>query len=628
MAADAAEALPRAGRGRPRDPLRRRGAGQRLAAAAVHPADRALHPRPRPGAARARLVRLGLRGDRVGRARGPVPRGARDHGPAGCPQARRACRDRLPLPAVDGLHRLLARRRAPGERDRRARGRRRDAGGRDRGRRPAARAADADGPARARDRDDRRADTVEVPAEARASEGAGAAGWEPTFLAAARVSAGEREPGRRRADAGRRRPRRRGLPPADHHASPLQGRRRRPGALRLDARRRQSLAADRDRRRPPPARAATASPRRSSATSTPSRAPSPTARPRSARPGQHGARHRGALARAISRFEAGLERNVVLEALNDYLLALRFLLEGGGPADLGLLDAGRGAVRRARAARRDQGGRRPSAWRSSASCGAASPPIPDGAEGAPTPAEIGGGDRGPDPRDPQGRRLRPPGHRPARRPPTRSCSPTGSPSARARPSSVAAPRNGTCRTSDERRPGRAGRRPGAEPDDDDSEEEQDDLEEDVEVAPTAAQATRREPAAEEPVRPDGDSSGWTSPTSGRRDARSATTTMRCRSPSPRVESRSSHAPSRRRSTCSRAASPGAKSRQTTAIEAARADPRAASTSFSTTRPQEREQIADRVAYLFPRPETTEWDVREMSYDRRRRAEPHNELQTS
>ena len=29
--------------------------------------------------------------------------------------------------------------------------------------------------------------------------------------------------------------------------------------------------------------------------------------------------------------------------------------------------------------------------------------------------------------------------------------------------------------------------------------------------------------------------------------------------------------------------------------------------------------SDRVAYLFPRPETTEWDVREINYDRRRRA---------
>jgi hypothetical protein len=42
------------------------------------------------------------------------------------------------------------------------------------------------------------------------------------------------------------------------------------------------------------------------------------------------------LGRALNRFEAGLERNVVVEALNDHLLSLRFLLEGGGPADLGL----------------------------------------------------------------------------------------------------------------------------------------------------------------------------------------------------------------------------------------------------------------------------------------------------
>ncbi len=42
------------------------------------------------------------------------------------------------------------------------------------------------------------------------------------------------------------------------------------------------------------------------------------------------------LGRALNRFEAGLERNVVVEALNDHLLAMRFMLEGGGPADLGL----------------------------------------------------------------------------------------------------------------------------------------------------------------------------------------------------------------------------------------------------------------------------------------------------
>ena len=47
---------------------------------------------------------------------------------------------------------------------------------------------------------------------------------------------------------------------------------------------------------------------------------------------QRGNGHPAALDRAISRFEAGLGRDAVLEALNDHLLALRFLLEGDGPA--------------------------------------------------------------------------------------------------------------------------------------------------------------------------------------------------------------------------------------------------------------------------------------------------------
>jgi hypothetical protein len=37
---------------------------------------------------------------------------------------------------------------------------------------------------------------------------------------------------------------------------------------------------------------------------------------------------------------------------------------------------------------------------------------------------------------------------------------------------------------------------------------------------------------------------------------------------------------------------------------------------------DRTDTAERVAYLFPRPETTEWNVRELSYDRRRRAQIH------
>jgi hypothetical protein len=36
------------------------------------------------------------------------------------------------------------------------------------------------------------------------------------------------------------------------------------------------------------------------------------------------------------------------------------------------------------------------------------------------------------------------------------------------------------------------------------------------------------------------------------------------------------------------------------------------------REPERQAVADRVAYLFPRPEPTEWNVSELSYDRRRR----------
>ena len=36
--------------------------------------------------------------------------------------------------------------------------------------------------------------------------------------------------------------------------------------------------------------------------------------------------------------------------------------------------------------------------------------------------------------------------------------------------------------------------------------------------------------------------------------------------------------------------------------------------------QHRREVHDRVAFLFPRPETTEWSVPEVGYDRRRRAQ--------
>ena len=65
------------------------------------------------------------------------------------------------------------------------------------------------------------------------------------------------------------------------------------------------------------------------------------------------------LGRALNRFEAGLERNVVVEALNDHLLALRFLLEGGGPADLGLSMRVAALCAEPERPRRGQGRRRP-----------------------------------------------------------------------------------------------------------------------------------------------------------------------------------------------------------------------------------------------------------------------------
>ena len=177
-----------------------------------------------------------------------------------------------------------------------------------------------------------RADTVEVPAEARASEGAGVAGWEPIFLGAARVSAGdagqvgsEDEP-----DAG---------------ARAVGAFRRLITTLRLfkaggvglgpyawtrsGAHRWRRIATGAGRARP--GRYLLAEDELGELTIF-SRALA--TRSAAWRSQNHGSGT--ALARAISRFEAGLERSLMLEALNDYLLALRFLLDGAGPADLGL----------------------------------------------------------------------------------------------------------------------------------------------------------------------------------------------------------------------------------------------------------------------------------------------------
>jgi hypothetical protein len=179
-----------------------------------------------------------------------------------------------------------------------------------------------------------RADTVDVPAEARASEGTGAAGWEPTFLAAARISASEasREDGRA-VDAG---------------ARSVEAFRQLITALRLfqsggvglgpyawtrsgaDRWRRIATGAGRPRRGGYRLAAEELGDLITLSRVLAYRSTS------SGQPARDGGGIPRTVARAISRFEAGLERNLVFEALNDYLLALRFVLEGGGPAALGL----------------------------------------------------------------------------------------------------------------------------------------------------------------------------------------------------------------------------------------------------------------------------------------------------
>lgn len=175
------------------------------------------------------------------------------------------------------------------------------------------------------------ADAVEVPSEARAPEGMGGAAWDPIFLAAARLGVagedeGEGELGVRAVAAFRRlvttlRLFKAGGVALGPHAWIRSGGHRwrriatgagkpRPGGYRLADTELGDLAAL-ARTLADPA--------------------TPFGRIEAGRGG-----FPAALGRAVSRFEAGLERPLVVEALNDYLLALRFLLEGGGPAGLGM----------------------------------------------------------------------------------------------------------------------------------------------------------------------------------------------------------------------------------------------------------------------------------------------------
>jgi hypothetical protein len=431
-----------------------------------------------------------------------------------------------------------------------------------------------------------RADTVEVPAEARASEGAGAAGWEPTFLAAARVRAGEasEEDGERNPDAGAR-----SVEAFRQLITAL--RLFQPGGIGLGPYAWTRAGAHRWRR----IATGAGRPRRGGYRlaedalgdlTTLSRVLAYRSAP-FGRPGQDGPGVQGVVARAISRFEAGLERNVVLEALNDYLLALRFVLEGGGPADLGL--AMRVAALCAEPEQRSE-------TKAIVDRGLAlerelwsGEPAP-AAEGAPTAAET---------------------------------------AVAIEALTRAILRDAACghlggdlrATADEILladglavgEGEADQRGGSEEWDlppeqqDDLVEQQDDL---VEQQDDLVEQLWMDV-----------SDDWLEGD----EARDDDTAMQVPEPGGRIRIESRPQPEEENVFAQ--SQNGREERPSTVIDAGeRSQTRVAE--LLEERPQERHRVSDRVAYLFPRPETTEWDVRELSYDRRRRAEPETERRVS
>jgi hypothetical protein len=444
-----------------------------------------------------------------------------------------------------------------------------------------------------------RADTVEVPAEARASEGAGAAGWEPTFLAAARVSASEarEEDGERNPDAGAR-----SVEAFRQLITSL--RLFQSGGVGLGPYAWTRAGADRWRR----IATGAGRPRRGGYRlaedvlgdlTTLSRVLAYRSTP-FGRPGQDGPGVPGAVARAISRFEAGLERNVVLEALNDYLLALRFVLEGGGPADLGL--AMRVAALCAEPERRSE-------TKAIVDRGLAlerelwsGEPAP-AAEGAPTAAET---------------------------------------AVAIEALTRAILRDAACghlggdlrSTADEILladglavgEGEGEQRGGSEewdlpPDEQDDADEQDDFE-DLQRDPEEKQDDVEE------EQDDFEQQLWMDVSDDRQEgdeARDDDPAMQVPEPEGRIRIASRPEPEEDHVFAS--SQTRHEERQTTAIDAGeRIHDRF--NELLDARPPESQKVADRVAYLFPRPEPTEWDVRELSYDRRRRAEPETERRVS
>ena len=171
-----------------------------------------------------------------------------------------------------------------------------------------------------------RADTVDVPAEARASEASGGAGWEPTFLAVATVDAlepDEDEPvgsGTRSVEA--------------FHRMITALRLFKPGGVSLGPHAWTRVGSGRWRRISTGAGKPRPGGYRLAETELAELAG--FSRAVQARMTEGPGLRATGVERAIARFEAGLERTAAIDALNDHLLALRFVLEGGGPADLGL----------------------------------------------------------------------------------------------------------------------------------------------------------------------------------------------------------------------------------------------------------------------------------------------------
>ena len=155
-----------------------------------------------------------------------------------------------------------------------------------------------------------------------------------------------RRPRRRRWPRRRRRACRPDLRARRHDAAPLQARRRRARPARLGPGRRRPLAPDRDRRGRP-------RPGGYRLTETDLEAVSDLSRTVAVHP-----RRVTRLRRALLRFEAGLDRRGAVDALNDHLLALRFLLEGEGPAGVGLPMRVAALAEGRRRTQRRQGGRR------------------------------------------------------------------------------------------------------------------------------------------------------------------------------------------------------------------------------------------------------------------------------